>query len=329
LPLQAGYTSASVSAMPDQKNFTQNGGVHIRHYLDHVAMMQPGGQKRSRSHKLTVPGVLASLSTIRLADLSKARIEEWAKVESVKRATQARLALRLLRACLFWCNRHSFYSEIVTSNAAQNRSIKETLGKPRTRNDVLQREQLPAWFEAIRQIQNPVISAYLQALLLTGARREEIANLCWEDIDFTWKSLTIRDKVEGQRTIPLTPYVAHLLVNLPHRNQWVFSSPAAASGRLTEPSKQHGKACSIIGIDLSLHGLRRSFATLSEWVEMPEGIAAQIQGYKPQGVRGKHYIRRPLDLLRRWHIKIETWILEEAGIVFEQTESQQSLRIVK
>lgn len=26
------------------------------------------------------------------------------------------------------------------------------------------------------------------------------------------------------------------------------------------------------------------------------------------------YRRRPLDLLRKWHVKIEAWILEQAGI---------------
>ncbi|HFQ8727457.1 TPA: hypothetical protein ACHTI0_004366, partial [Enterobacter kobei] len=28
----------------------------------------------------------------------------------------------------------------------------------------------------------------------------------------------------------------------------------------------------------------------------------------------KHYRRRPLDLLRKWHEKVELWILEEAKI---------------
>jgi integrase len=67
---------------------------------------------------------------------------------------------------------------------------------------------------------------------------------------------------------------------------------------------------------VTLQGLRRSFATLSEWVETPAGIAAQIQGHAPQGVREQNYVRRPVDLLRVWHDKIEAWILAEAGIVF-------------
>lgn len=77
---------------------------------------------------------------------------------------------------------------------------------------------------------------------------------------------------------------------------------------------------------LTLHGLRRSFATLSEWIETPRGIAAQIQGHAPQGVREQNYIRRPLDLLRVWHTKIEAWILEQASI--DQKSSAATLRVV-
>ena len=297
------------------------------HRRDHIHAMQTGGVKRTRSHKLTEPGTLASLATVRLVDLTPELITEWAKTEAVKRPTAARLALRLLRAFLFWCGRHTIYKAIVTSNAAQSKDARESLGKAKVKNDVLQREQLPAWFAAVKQIGNPVTSAYLQALLLTGARRNELATIRWEDVDFQWNSLTIKDKVEGLRVIPLTSYVAHLLAALPRRSEWVFSSPTAVSGRLTDPSIAHRKACAVAGLDVSLHGLRRSFATLCEWIEMPAGIAAQIQGHAPQGVREQNYIRRPLDLLRKWHVKIEAWMLEQAGI--ELVPVQVGLRAIK
>jgi len=200
----------------------------------------------------------------------------------------------------------------------------------RAKGDSLQREQLPLWFEHVRKLGNPVHAAYLQTLLLTGARREELAGLTWDCLDFQWKSLTIRDKVEGQRIIPLTPYVAALLAALPRRNEWVFSSPSAASGRLQEPLKPHKNAMEAAGLPpFSLHDLRRSFGTLSEWVECPVGVVAQIQGHKPSALAEKHYRRRPLDLLRSWHVKIEAWILEQAGIEQPSEEQAAGLRVVK
>lgn len=44
-------------------------------------------------------------------------------------------------------------------------------------------------------------------------------------------------------------------------------------------------------IESHLHDLRRSFGTLSEWVEMPDGIVNQIQGHKPSGTAAKHRSR--------------------------------------
>lgn len=287
------------------------------HIAAHRKIIQAGGEARKRSPKLTEPGPLASLANIRLVDLSTDRLEAWAKAEALVRPSSARLAIRLLKACLNWCALHPTYSGVVTSNVAKSTKVRETLGKPKLKYDLLQREQLAPWFEAVRRIGNPVIAAYLQALLLTGARREELANLRWTDVDFQWGSLKLSDKVADFRMVPLTPYVLHLLSSLPRRNEWVFSSTAADSGRLAEPRIAHNEAVSAANLPhLTLHGLRRSFATLSEWTETPAGIAAQIQGHAPQGVREQNYIRRPLDLLRKWHIKLEAWMLEQAGVSF-------------
>jgi integrase len=298
------------------------------HIVAHRKIIQAGGEKWKRGPGVTVAGPLAALSEVRMCDLTMERVEEWARTESLARPSSGRLAVRLLKACLNWCVQHPTYSAAVSLNAAKSSKVREVLGKPKLRNDVLQREQLGAWFDVVRKIRNPVIAAYLQCLLLTGARREELASLKWTDVDFRWKSLRLADKVEDFRMVPLTPYVAQLLSHLPRRNEWVFSSPASESGRIAEPRIAHNEALAVAGLPhLTLHGLRRSFASLCEWVETPSGISAQIQGHAPQGVREQNYIRRPLDLLRKWHCTIEAWILEEAGV--ELNAAAAGLHILK
>ena len=89
------------------------------------------------------------------------------------------------------------------------------------------------------------------------------------------------------------------------------------------------KALTTAGLPaLSIHGLRRSFGTLAEWVECPAGVSAQIMGHKPSATAEKHYRVRPLDLLRQWHTKIEGWILEQAGIEQPAEESRLGLRVI-
>lgn len=321
-----------------------------RNYDDHVSMTQEGGKPRGRlPGAVTKPGPLAPIMAMRLVDLNAKAVETWAAAEARDRPARVRLALRLLKAFLRWAAAESHLSDRVDPGAASAKKAREAAGKAKPKDDVLERGQLAAWFGAVRGIPNPIIAAYLQTLLMTGARPGEVLALRWDDLNPQWMSIAIRDKVEGERQIPLTPYVWRLLSALPRRNAWVFSSaravsldarhvarrgryhaargsaaPAGAvvqvseSGRLVEPSIAHRRACAAASLDgLTLHGLRRSFASLTEWLEVPAGVVAQIQGHKPSATAEKHYKRRPLDLLRVHHERIEAWILEQAGVHFD------------
>lgn len=304
-----------------------------RSLLDHQSVSAAGGKPKVRArHKgageTTLPGILRPLLDLPLEQITADRVCIWLKDEADRRPTQASLAFRLLRGFLNWCSDQDAYEAQVRTDACA-RKAKDELPKQGVKDDCLQREQLPLWFAHVRQIGNPVVAAYLQALLLTGARREELAGLTWEDLDFQWKSMTIRDKVAGERIIPLTPYVASMLAALPRRNQWVFASPRLDDCAIQDKRTMHVKALAAAGLPaLTLHGLRRSFGTLSEWCEVPAGVVAQIMGHKPSAIAEKHYRRRPLDLLRMWHTKIEGWILEQAGIEQPAEETRPGLRVV-
>ena len=308
-----------------------------RHHADHVKLVQAGGEvskRGTRGRGVTVAGPLHSLMGLTLRDLTAPAIEAWAAREAQTRPTSARLAWRCLKAFLSWCAEQPEYAPVLPSvNPAKTKKAREALGKAGVKQDALLKEQLPAWFAAVQQIQNPIAAAYLQVLVLTGARPGEVLGLRWEDVNTKWKGLTIRDKVEGERVIPLTPYVSHLLHSLPRRSDWVF--PSTARGKDTEgqtlsiPRAPHTAACAVAGIEgLTLHGLRRSFKSLTEWLEIPAGVVAQIMGHKPSATAEKHYTVRPLDLLRVHHERIEAWILEQAGIAFDAKAAPGALRVV-
>lgn len=332
-----------------------------RHLADHLNLASLGG--KSKKGNDLAPGALAGLMPLTLPDLTQKRVQKWLEWESSNRPTQAALAYRLLRAFLNWCEDEPEYAGLAEKDACTAKKTVEKLPEPSAKSDCLQREQLPAWFANVRKLRSPIISTYLQSLLLTGARREELLGLRWSDVDFKWNSLTIRDKEQskggedGTRTIPLTPYVSSLLAELRRINNtppkarelrsnpksgpsapakkwkpspWVFSSATAESGRLQEPAIAHRQACAKAGIQgLTIHGLRRSFKSLAEWVEMPTGIVAQIMGHKPSATAEKHYTVRPLDLLRAWHTKYEAWILDQAKVEFKVDRKGEGLRAIR
>jgi len=303
------------------------------HLNDHDRLTRAGGEvakRGTRGRGVTIAGPLHPLMGLTLCDLTAPVIAAWAAREAQTRPTAARLAWRLLKAFLGWCAEHPQYATVLPSvNPAKTKKTREALGKANAKSDSLMKEQLPAWFAAVRSIGNPAVSAYLQTLLLTGARPGEVLALRWDDVSLQWRGLTIRDKVEGTRVIPLTPYVSHLLAALPRRNGFVFASNRATDAPLTEPNHAHDKACTVAGIErLTLHGLRRSFKSLTEWLEVPAGVVAQIQGHKPSATAEKHYTVRPLDLLRVHHERIEAWILEQAGVTFDRKAEPGKLALV-
>lgn len=285
------------------------------------------------------PQPLAKLVDLRLAEFTEKRVLAWLDDEAKKRPTQAACAFRKLRAFAGWCTESDAYAGLIDPAVFRQKRIVEAVPPSRAKDDCLQREQLRPWFEHVRRLYSPGQSAYLQILLLTGARRGELAGARWEDVDFKWKTMRLRDKIDGERLIPLTPYVAKLLRDLKSQNEtpppprikrrgqrvedsemawepspWVFSG-RGASGRIERPNTAHCQALAAAGLPhITLHGLRRSFGTLAEWCEVPVGVVAQIQGHKPSALAEKHYRRRPIDLLRQWHAKVESWILTEAEV---------------
>jgi integrase len=304
------------------------------HYRDHVRKASPGGVRSRRGTRgtgVTRPGPLHALMSLRLSGLTPSVVEAWAEREAATRPSSARLAWRLLKAFLEWCRQHPAYApQLSDQNPAKTTKTRESLGRAGKKSDVLQREQLTAWFTHVRQLHNPVIAAALQVMLLTGARPGEVLALRRDDVNTKWKGLTIRDKVEGLRVIPLTPYVAHLLATLPVRNEWVFSSLTSASGHLSEPNGAHTRACVAAGLEgLTLHGLRRSFASLTEWLDVPAGVVAQLMGHKPSATAERHYKIRPLELLATHHRRIEEWILEQAAVPFDASGAHSRTPLVR
>ena len=301
-----------------------------RHYADHISLSAAGGEKYKRGTGITQPGPLYKFMNLPLRGLSAPAIEAWAAREGKTRPTVARLAWRCLKAFLGWCAEQPKYAQMLpNTNPAKTKKARESLGKPGTKSDALERGQLPAWFDAVTKIHNPVVAAALQTMLLTGARPGEVLSLCWEDINTQWKSIQIRDKVEGIREIPATPYVLQLLGALPRRNGYVFAGLRREI--VAYPTEPHTRACTSAGLEgLTLHGLRRSFKSLTEWLDIPAGVVAQLMGHKPSATAEKHYTVRPLDLLRIHHERIEAWILAQAGVKFgaEPKPASVHLRVV-
>ena len=316
---------------------------------DHARAVLPGGLPRHNrgrgegQSKVTMPGMIYPLAALRLVDLSSAVLNDWMTANNARGKTSAAKTFRMVRAFLKWCDERDEYKGLFDVRSCLTREVRSKVAQSQAKSDVLQRSHLRPWFEKVREIGSPVTSAYLQVALLIGARPNEVATLRWESIGFKWGQLAIADNTVDAREIPLTPYVASLLRDLKARNDtpppshrilrgqkikndtenwkpspWVFPSKTSKTGHIESPNFALNQVQVSAGLpELSVHGLRRSFKSLTEWCEVPVGIVAQIMGHKPSATAEKHYTVRPVELLALWHQKIEAWILEQAGITFQ------------
>jgi integrase len=296
-----------------------------RYVADLMKAASLGGEPKKRGRGLTKPGHLASLMQLPLASIDQDVVREWYAYEAQTAPIQAARAVAMFSGFLGWCATKKDLRELVNRDAARASELGDVLPGMNRRRDALEIGQLRAWFAGTDKLRSPTARAYLQALVLTGARREELAALRWQDVDFRWKKLTIADKVDTTRVIPLAPYMAQLLGGLPRarmsngrrENPFVFSSPMSASGRIAEPRAPHADVLADAGIPhVSIHGLRRTFSLLGEAAGAPAGAIAQVMGHKPSAI-AEGYRPRSIDALRPYLEQIERFILDKAGITFE------------
>lgn len=300
-----------------------------RYLADLKAMAAPGGEKKKRGQGTTRPGPLHPLLALPLADVNEDTLKSWFDREAVAGRHQAARALMMFRGFLRWCASKPEYRAFTDRDAGRAPAILDELPSTATskRTDALDAAQVPGWWAGVEQLSNRTASAYLRALLLTGARREEMAALKWADVDFQWRKLTIADKVDATRTIPLSPYMAHMLEALPRINAFVFAS-ASKTGRIADVRAAHGKALLSAGIDhLTVHGLRRSFSLLGEAAGAPAGAIAQVMGHKPSAT-AEGYRPRSTDSLRPYLERIEAFILEQAQVTFDRAAEPGRLALV-
>lgn len=298
-----------------------------RYRADLEAMAAPGGEPKKRGQGTTRPGPLYPLLALPLAGVNEDTLKSWYDREAVAGKHQAARALMMFRGFLRWCAARPEYRGLTDRDAGRAAAIVESLPSNTRRTDALEAAQVPGWWAGVEQLSNRTASAYLRALLLTGARREELAALTWANVDFQWRKLTIADKVDSTRTIPLSPYMVQMLATLPRVGPYVFAS-AGKAGRITDTRASHAKALQSAAIEgLTIHGLRRSFSLLGEAAGAPAGAIAQVMGHKPSAT-AEGYRPRSVDALRPFLEQIEAHILALAGVQFDAQVEPGKLRVV-
>ena len=175
---------------------------------------------------------------------------------SQKTPIQANRMLAILKAMM---NKASLWGFIPESHP--NPAMKVPMNKEYSRERFVTIEELPRLAAAIETEPNVFVRGVLWLYLLTGARKSELLEARWDDIDFERMELRIPRPKQGKPHVyPLTGRAGEVLKTLPRFEGNPFIFPGLKPGaRMVNIAKPWNRVRTKAGMtDVHLHDLRRS-----------------------------------------------------------------------
>lgn len=134
------------------------------------------------------------------------------------------------------------------------------------RERYLSREEVERLFDELERNANVQVGQVIKLLLYTGARKREILDARWEDIDWQRRVLTVpaeRSKSKKPHYIPLSDAALSLLHTLPRQDDmpWLFFNPKTGKPPVSVFYAWNTIRRRVGLPDVRLHDLRHSFAS--------------------------------------------------------------------
>ncbi len=128
----------------------------------------------------------------------------------------------------------------------------------------------------------------IELLLLTGARRSEIACLKWQMVDFERSMINLPDSKSGKRSFPLNADALAILERQKRYSEWVF--PATHGNRHYQGlGKIWEKVRKTAGIeDVRLHDLRHTFASFGASMGHNLPIVGSLLGHSQPATTARY-----------------------------------------
>jgi integrase len=187
----------------------------------------------------------------------------------------------------------------VTANPVR---LKGQWFKIHQREDLIAADDLPKFFRAVGELENPVARDYLLLLLFTGLRREEAAGLVWDDIDLAAKIIrlpAVRTKAQRRLDLPMSDFVFKLLQKRRELGDATFVFPATSkTGHIAEPRHFLALIEEATDIAVTVHGLRRTFATAADAAGVNEPVIAAMLNHAQSATITARYIIKSSEQLR-------------------------------
>jgi integrase len=173
--------------------------------------------------------------------------------------------------------------------------------KEKSRDRFIQPDELPRFFQALKEEGNSTVRDYIWISLLTGARKANVLSMRWNEINLSRKGWRIPvTKNDEPLTIPLTEEAIEVLLNREKEkiNEFVFLSEKSSKGFVQDPKKAWQRILKKATIkDLRIHDLRRTLGSYQVATGSSLPIIGKSLGHKSSKAT-EVYARLNLDPIR-------------------------------
>lgn len=193
----------------------------------------------------------------RLSDIKKTEIQRrHEKIRNENGLYQANRCLERIRAMYNKAIEWGWKGDNPTSGIKKFKEIK--------RDRFLQPNEAKDFFESLKLEENIIIRNYFYMALFTGARKTNVLEMRWEQIDMKSALWRIPDTKNGEPVVvPLISYAMELLRSMPRTSEWVFPNSKSKSGHIEDPKKAWNRILRRANIEnLRIHDIRR---TMGSW----------------------------------------------------------------
>jgi integrase len=192
-----------------------------------------------------------------------------------------------------------------------------------SRDRVLSDDELKAVWRAADALETPY-NGFVKLLILTGARRSEVAGMCWKEVDLGAKHWTLpaaRAKNATEYQIPLSDAAVQILQALPRigDSDLVFTLSGRVPIRGFHNIKTRIDALMPAGPPWTLHDLRRSFASGCARLGIAIHIVEAALNHKSGSIRGIAAIYNRYDYCTEKRTAMAAWARHVEAIVSGET----------
>jgi integrase len=213
----------------------------------------------------------------------------------------ANTLLKVIKTYLNWCVGRA----VIDASPAEGIPLP---GKEVARDRVLTNNELVSVIRAARQI-GGAYGGIVVMLALTGQRREEVAQMVWNEIDFNSRTWTL----PGSRTKNGKPHIVHLsepCIKLIQRTSrlgsYVFSNSGVRPFRNFTSAKRALDELSGV-TDWRLHDLRRTCVSGMARLGVPPHVADKILNHQSGTISGVAAVYQRHDFLAERKLALERW----------------------